>query len=99
MEKVKITKELVLERLKEFEDPGYREFHGSLLPGTDNILGVRLPQLRSLAKESAKEDWEEWFLKAQDTCYEETMLRGLTLAYAKLPLEKIFSYREIRAGY
>ena len=37
-------------------DPGYREFHGRLLPGTEDILGVRIPDLKRLAKEILKGD-------------------------------------------
>lgn len=78
--------------LEEHADLGYREFHGSLLPGTDNIMGVRLPVLRKIAKEIAKKDWQEWFEKAEDIYYEETMLRGFTIAYAKLDCETRLSY-------
>ena len=52
------TTENVRNELKTLEDPTYREFHSSLIPGADNILGVRIPQLRTMAKEIAKkEDW------------------------------------------
>ena len=60
MEKEKVTSQKVRSRLKELEDKKYRDFHSGLLPGVENILGVRLPALRSLAKEIAKKDWEEW---------------------------------------
>ena len=79
-------------RLKELEDEKYREFHSGLLPGTENILGVRLPALRSLAKEIAKNDWEEWFFQKNDIYYEETMLRGLVTAYAKMDCDTRLSY-------
>ena len=71
------TTENVRNELKTLEDPTYREFHSSLIPGADNILGVRIPQLRTMAKEIAKkEDWRT-FVEATDTLYyEETMLQG-----------------------
>lgn len=92
MEKEKVTNALVRGKLLEAADEKYREFHGSLLPGTDNIMGVRLPKLRSIARELAKLDWEEWFASADDMYYEETMLRGLTVAYAKLDSESRISH-------
>ena len=52
------TKEAVRERLLSLADADYQKFHGGLLPGIDNILGVRVPDLRKLAKEIAKGDWE-----------------------------------------
>ena len=52
------TTESVRKELKTLEDPTYREFHSSLIPGANNILGVRIPQLRIMAKGLAKkEDW------------------------------------------
>lgn len=92
MEKEKVTSQKVRSRLKELEDEKYREFHSGLLPGTENILGVRLPALRSLAKEIAKKDWEEWFFQKDDVYYEETMLRGLVTAYAKMDCDTGLSY-------
>lgn len=92
MEKEKVTSMFVRERLQEAADEKYKEFHGSLLPGTDNIMGVRLPKLRAIAKELARMDWEEWFAAADDAYYEETMLRGLTVAYAKMDSESRLSY-------
>lgn len=84
MEKQKVTAVEIRQRLKELQDTSYQEFHGKLVPGCDNIMGVRLPELRTLAKSLARQDWEEWFAKGEDLWYEETMLRGLVLAYAKL---------------
>lgn len=92
MVKSKVNGREVRSRLEAMADEEYRIFHGNLLPGVDNILGVRLPKLRALAKELAGQDWEEWFFRGADTCYEETMIRGLTMAYAKMDCEKRFDY-------
>ena len=63
------TTESVRKELKMLEDPTYREFHSSLIPGANNILGVRIPQLRIMAKGLAKkEDWRT-FVEATDTQY------------------------------
>lgn len=88
MGKEKITGGYVREMLKQNEDAGYREFHSRLVPGKENILGVRLPILRKMAREIGKNDWQEWFESAEDFYYEETMLRGLVAATAKLTLEE-----------
>lgn len=83
------TTENVRNELKTLEDPTYREFHSSLIPGADNILGVRIPQLRTMAKEIAKkEDWRT-FVEATDTLYyEETMLQGMVIGRAKMEPEE-----------
>lgn len=79
------TTESVRKELKTLEDPTYREFHSSLIPGANNILGVRIPQLRIMAKGLAKkEDWRT-FVEATDTqYYEETMLQGMIIGLAKM---------------
>lgn len=92
MVKEKVISANVRERLEEHKDFEYQKFHSSLLPGVDNVMGVRLPILRKIAKELAKNDWQEWFEKAEDLYYEETMLRGFTIAYAKLEPETRLAY-------
>ena len=50
------TTENIRKELQDLVDSKYQEFHSSLVPGIGNILGVRIPQLRILAKEIAKRD-------------------------------------------
>lgn len=50
-----------------------------LLPGTEHILGVRLPVLRKLAKKLARGEWQEYLTGAADDSMEEIMLQGMTL--------------------
>lgn len=92
MEKEKVNALDVRRRLEEMADEKYRDFNAKLLPGVDNVLGIRVPQLRSLAKELAKKDWEEWFAAADDRYYEETMLRGLVAAGGKMERQQRLEY-------
>ena len=82
----------VRERIFDLADNEYRQFQSGLLPGVNNILGVRLPSLRKLAKEIAKGDWRGHILAAQDDYYEEIMLQGLVIGYAKADIEEILHY-------
>ena len=43
------------EELEQLADEEYREFHSGLCPNVNNIIGVRLPKLREIAKRIAKE--------------------------------------------
>ena len=87
------TTESVRKELKTLEDPAYREFHSSLIPGADNILGVRIPQLRIMAKGLAKKEGWRTFVEATDTqYYEETMLQGMIIGLAKMELEERIHY-------
>lgn len=90
------TTENIRKELLALVDHKYREFHSSLVPGADNILGVRVPQLRLLAKEVAKrEDWRA-FVEAADTeYYEETMLQGMVIGWSKMELEERMKYVEM----
>ena len=90
--KIPVTVEQVRQFLKENQDPEYREFHSKLLPGTENIMGVRLPILRKFAKQLAAQAWKDWFEQADDQWYEETMLRGLVVAYARMDCEERLKY-------
>ena len=43
-------------------EPKYRDFSAALLPGVDNLLGVRLPALRKMAAKIAREaDWRDFY--------------------------------------
>ena len=43
-------KQEIKKELENLADKKYREFHKGLCPGTENILGVRVPVLRNYAK-------------------------------------------------
>ena len=64
-------------------DPKYRSFSSGLIPGADNIIGVRIPDLRDLAKRIAAGDWKGYLKEAADDSFEEIMLQGLVIGYAK----------------
>ncbi len=83
---------MVRQFLQENEDTGYRDLHSNLLPGVDNVMGIRLPVLRKFAKQLSGMDWQEWFEQADDQWYEETMLRGLVSAYAKMECKERLTY-------
>ena len=84
--------ETIRQRLLALVDEKYREFHSKLVPGTANILGVRLPLLRELAKEIARGDWRTYLVAAEASYYEELMIEGLVIGYAKADIEEILRY-------
>jgi len=61
----------------------YREFQKSLIPGADNILGVRLPKLRTLARRISREDGRGFLRLAADDSLEEILLQGFVIGYIK----------------
>lgn len=87
------TSENIRKELEALADAKYKEFHSSLLPGTDNVLGVRIPQLRTMAKKIVKQnDWHSFIEIADTKYYEETMLQGMIIGIAKTDFEKQMNY-------
>jgi len=78
--------------LFEKQDLKYKEFHSSLCPNVDKIIGVRIPELRKMAKEIASKDYDKFLVQAKDEYYEELVLQGLVIGYAKTSIENTFKY-------
>ncbi len=75
----KIRKELL-----DLQDKKYQEFHSSLCPGTNNIIGVRTPVLRNYAKKLSKqENIKEYIFFNKTKYYEEVMLQGMLIGLTK----------------
>ena len=70
----------------------FQKFTSGLIPGADPILGVRIPKLRTLAKKIAKEDWRGYLDHAVCDTYEEIMLQGLVIGYAKGEINELLEY-------
>lgn len=87
------TTENIRKELQALVDSKYQEFHSALVPGTENILGVRIPQLRTLAKDITKREGWRSFVETTDTqYYEETMLQGMIIGLAKMELDERMKY-------
>ena len=69
-------------RLEQLAEEDYRQFQSRLLPGTDNLLGVRLPALRRMAREICRGDWRTYLAGAADDSFEEIMLQGMVIGAA-----------------
>lgn len=71
------------------QDLKYKEFHGSLCPDMDNIIGVRIPKLREYAKELYKSNNLE-DIKIGDKYYEELVIQGMLIGFqTKAPIEEV----------
>lgn len=79
--------------LLELAEPKYQEFTSKLLPGIDNILGVRLPALRKLAKDILKDNPMEYLENATEDSFEEIMLQGMVIGGLK-DIDLVFHYIE-----
>lgn len=87
----------IRKKLENMSEPEYAEFNKRSCPDTaKNVLGIRIPKLKALAKEILKdEDWKNFIVNADMSCFEETILKGLVIAYSKLELkEKLILIKE-----
>lgn len=84
----------IRQELKELSDEKYAKFNKKLTPDTKKkMLGVKVPELRKLAKKIAKEyDWKEFLKQADDNSFEEVMLQGFVIAYSKIEIDEKLEY-------
>lgn len=89
--------EKIIEKLVALKDEKYKEFNSKLCPDTNKeMLGIRIPVLRKLAKEILKEDdWIEFVKKDEVQYFEEIILQGFIIAYSKMNFNEKLEYIKI----
>ena len=88
--KLEIEKELL-----NMQDKKYKEFQKGICPGVEEIIGIRIPILRSYAKELLKRyDFKYLMENIPSNYYEEIMLQGMLIGQAKLDFNEIIKYVE-----
>ena len=86
--KLEIEKELL-----NMQDKKYKEFQKGICPGVEEIIGIRIPILRSYAKELLKKyDFKQLMESIPNNYYEEIMLQGMLIGQAKLDFNEIIKY-------
>jgi len=82
------------QKLQMLKESDYKAFNEKLIPTKYEILGIRMPALKKLAKEmSADANIEVYLKNAEYTTYEHILLYGLVLGQLKKPsLEMVFRY-------
>ena len=93
-----MNKQQVKQKLIEVQDEKYKEFHSNLVPGEEKILGVRVPKIREIAKEVAKEDYKTFLdeaLYSEDEYAEEIMVQGMVIGLSKMDVYARLEYIKI----
>ena len=93
MDNFKIDGLTIKEHLQKLSESGNKIFTESLNPGVENVLGIRIGDLRKLASRIAKADWKQYLAEADTYYMEERMLQGLVLGSIK-PDEDVEVYLE-----
>ena len=78
--------------LLENSDQKHSAFSKKLTPGLENVLGVRTPVLRQLAKDISKDDWRSYLALNDDQYHEDILLQGMVIRYAKMDLDERLPY-------
>ncbi len=87
-----MTKADITTLLLENQDLKYREFQKKLIPGTENIIGIRMPVLQKLAKQIARGDYHSFLEDMSFEYYEQSMLYGLVLGSIGKDFATVFHY-------
>ncbi|ACL20209.1 DNA alkylation repair protein [Desulfitobacterium hafniense] len=82
----------IKKQMQELAEEEYRVFSSGLLPNIGNILGVRLPLLRKMAKQITKADWREYLKTAREDSFEEIMLQGMVIGCAQCSAPERLAY-------
>lgn len=69
--------------LKSIGEPEYREFHKKLTTTKYEILGIRVPKMRQIAKEKLKTDYLKFLEYCTDKYYEEVFIEGQIITCIK----------------
>ena len=76
-----IRMDKIVSRLYGLQDLSYRDFTAPLVPNVskDNFIGVRLPELKKMAKEMPEEERGEFFKELPHTYHDENILHAFLI--------------------
>lgn len=69
--------------LEKYIDRSYREFNSRLIPGVENVLGIRIPVLRNIVKEMSKEEREVFLNSLPHRWHEENIMHMIIITEEK----------------
>ena len=84
--------ENIIIQLKELSSEKIKVFSEKLIPTELPIMGVRVPDLRKLAKEIAKKDYMTFLEECDESYLELQMLKGYVIGIAAMPFENRIAY-------
>lgn len=86
--------ENIKEKLIALEDKDYKSFNEKLCPDTKRkMLGIKIPELRKFAKDILKKtNWKDALKEIDNEYFEEIIVQGLIIAYAKCEIEEKMPY-------
>ena len=87
------------EKYKEFtnylysiQDQKYKEFHSNLVPNINELIGIKIPELKKIAKKISKGNYKEFINLNKHNLYEEKVIHGFIITNLKLSYNEIIKY-------
>ena len=84
--------EEIKKELLNLKDDKYQKFAASINPDVKNLLGIRIPILRKLAKKILKSGYETFLKENDDEFFELTILEGFILSELDFDIKKIENF-------
>lgn len=69
--------------LEKYIDISYREFNSKLIPGVENVLGIRIPVLRNIVKEMSEDEREVFLNSLPHNYHEENIMHMIIITEEK----------------
>lgn len=69
--------------LEKYIDKSYGEFNSKLIPGVENVLGIRIPVLRNIVKEMSEEEREVFLNSLPHRWHEENIMHMIIITEEK----------------
>lgn len=82
----------LLQYLSALGEDSYKDFNNKIIPDAIEPFGIRVPVLRTLAKEIAKGDFHGFLSLPHGSRHEEVILRGLVMAAAKTDYDEMLGF-------
>lgn len=86
-----------LHYLNSLSEDSYKDFNKNLIPDTPNIIGIRVPVLKEIAKEISKGNWREFLSIKKGSIHEEVLIEGLVITNVKLEYKEFIKHITIFA--
>ena len=81
-----------LSYLFSLQDLEYKDFSEKLFQTKPNLIGIRVPVLKQIAKEISKSNYKMFLNSVKHNYVEEIMLHGLVIGYLKVDFKEIINY-------
>lgn len=84
----------IINKLNELKDIKYRDFSSSLNPTALPMIGVRIPELRKIAKDIVNENPKYFLDNNPMSCFELVSLHAMVIGYMKEDIDIVLKYLE-----